>query len=480
MNFWSAKLTTRSMGCQGDTIQKVRLFSFCLVLILDTAQISYNCAMSKPLAERLRPTTLDEFLGQQRILGPDSMLRKAVLDDKAPSMIFWGPPGCGKTSLAHVIQGHSHKRFVALSAVSSGVKDVKEALAAAREHLRLGQATLLFIDEIHRFNKGQQDALLGAVEDGTVTLIGATTENPGFEVNSALLSRCQLILFAPLSPDDLAALLRSALAEHPRGMQRPDISFHDDAISKLVSQADGDARFLLNQLEWIVSSLGENKEVTLATLEQMQYRKPLRYDKHQEEHYNLISALHKSVRGSDVQAAVYWLHRMLQGGEDPRYILRRLMRMAMEDIGLADPNALLLATSAREAYDFLGTPEGLIALDELTVYLSLAPKSNRLEMAYMKADQVIRETGTLPVPRAFRNAVNKTGRDLRYGDGYRYDHDSPGAYSGQEHLPKALEGTTFYEPTRFGREKLLSERMQELESLKKQSSPPPPPRQSGS
>lgn len=422
--------------------------------------------MNTPLAERLRPKNLDEFLGQQRILGPDSMLRRAVENDKAPSMIFWGPPGCGKTSLAHVIQSHSRKRFVALSAVSSGVKDVKEALAGARDHLALGQATLLFIDEIHRFNKSQQDALLGAVEDGTVTLIGATTENPGFEVNSALLSRCQLILFAPLSPEDLERLLLDALQSHPRGLKRPDVTFSPEAMRKLVGQADGDARFLLNQLEWIVSSLGERTVVDLDVLEQMQYRKPLRYDKHSEEHYNLISALHKSVRGSDVQAALYWLHRMLQGGEDPRYILRRLMRMAMEDIGLADPNALLLATSAREAYDFLGTPEGLIALDELTVYLSLAPKSNKLELAYMKADQVIQQTGTLPVPRAFRNAENKVARDLRYGEGYRYDHDSPGAYSGQEHLPKALEGMKFYEPTEYGREKALGERMRELEARK--------------
>lgn len=427
--------------------------------------------MSKPLAERLRPRNLDEFLGQQRILSPESMLRRALMNDTAPSMIFWGPPGCGKTSLAHVIQAHSAKRFVALSAVSSGVKDVKEALAAARENLRLGQATLLFIDEIHRFNKSQQDALLGAVEDGTVTLIGATTENPGFEVNSALLSRCQLILFAPLSPEDLEKLLLDALQTHPRGLLRPDIAFAPEAMRKLVSQADGDARFLLNQLEWIVSALADGCTVVdLAVLEQMQYRKPLRYDKHNEEHYNLISALHKSVRGSDVQAAVYWLHRMLQGGEEPRYILRRLMRMAMEDVGLADPNALLLATSAREAFDFLGVPEGLIALDQLTVYLSLAPKSNKLELAYMKANQVIQQTGTLPVPRAFRNAENKTARDLRYGEGYRYDHDSPGAYSGQEHLPKALEGMRFYEPTEFGREKGLGERMRELDRIK-QSKP---------
>jgi ATPase related to the helicase subunit of the Holliday junction resolvase len=256
--------------------------------------------------------------------------------------------------------------------------------------------TILFIDEIHRFNKGQQDALLGAVEDGTVTLIGATTENPGFEVNGALLSRCQLILFAPLSKDDLRTLVYSALRDHPRGLQLKDVEIEDSVVDKLIAQSEGDARFLLNQIEWIGNSLGDRKKIDEKLLEEFQYKKPLRYDKSGEEHYNLISALHKSVRGSDPDAALYWLHRMIQGGEDPRFILRRLMRMSMEDIGLADPNALLLATSAREAYDFMGIPEGLIALDELAIYLSLAPKSNSVELAGMAADSIIKQTGTLP------------------------------------------------------------------------------------
>ena len=424
--------------------------------------------MEQPLAERLRPQNLDEFLGQNKILGEQSLLRKSLENDNVPSMIFWGPPGCGKTSLAHVIRQKTKKRFVALSAVASGVKEVKEVLADARQMKKAFLDTILFIDEIHRFNKGQQDALLGAVEDGTVTLIGATTENPGFEVNGALLSRCQLILFAPLSSDDLRTLIFSALRDHPRGLQLKDVEIEDAVVDKLIAQSEGDARFLLNQLEWIGKSLGDRKKIDEKLLEEFQYKKPLRYDKSGEEHYNLISALHKSVRGSDPDAAVYWLHRMLQGGEDPRFILRRLMRMAMEDVGLADPNALLLATSAREAYDFMGIPEGLIALDELAIYLSLAPKSNSLELAGMAADRIIQQTGTLPVPRAFRNSVTRVGKQLGYGNGYEYDHDSPGAYSAQEHLPKALEGTEIYHPTNYGKEKLLAERLAQLKQIKKE------------
>jgi putative ATPase len=425
--------------------------------------------VAAPLAEKMRPQNLDEFLGQQRILGETSMLRAAILNSNVPSMIFWGPPGCGKTSLANVIKNHGKKRFVAISAVSSGVKDVKAVLDEAKTYKENGRETILFIDEIHRFNKAQQDSLLGAVENGTITLIGATTENPGFEVNSALLSRCQLILFGPLQEQDMQNLMESALHTHSRGLKRKDLSISPEAAQKLIGQADGDARFLLNQLEWLASTVQGEAEITLKLLDEIQYKKPLRYDKHGEEHYNLISVLHKSVRGSDVQAAVYWLHRMLDGGEDPRYILRRLMRMAMEDIGLADPNALLLATAAREAFDFMGVPEGLIALDELTVYLSLAPKSNSLEIMGAKVNGCIRQTGTLPVPRAFRNPVTKVGKELGYGKGYQYDHDLPGAYAGQEHLPEKLKGMKFYEPTEYGREKALGDKMAELEKQPKKS-----------
>ena len=424
--------------------------------------------MDQPLAERLRPQNLDEFLGQNKILGEQSLLRKSLENDSVPSMIFWGPPGCGKTSLAHVIKQKTKKRFISLSAVSSGVKEVKEVLAEARKMKGAFMDTILFIDEIHRFNKGQQDALLGAVEDGTVTLIGATTENPGFEVNGALLSRCQLILFAPLSKDDLRTLIFSALKEHPRGLQLTDVEIEDAVVDKLIAQSEGDARFLLNQLEWIGKSLGDRKKIDEKLLEEFQYKKPLRYDKNGEEHYNLISALHKSVRGSDPDAAVYWLHRMLQGGEDPRFILRRLMRMAMEDVGLADPNAILLANAAREAFDFMGIPEGLIGLDEVAIYLSLAPKSNSVELAGMKADKIIRDTGTLPVPRAFRNSVTRVGKQLGYGVDYQYDHDSPGAYSAQEHLPKQLEGVEIYEPKPYGKEKAMGEKLALLKQAKKE------------
>ncbi len=427
-----------------------------------------NYSTQIPLAERLRPKTLDEFLGQNKIMGPQSLLRKSLENDCVPSMIFWGPPGCGKTTLAHIIKEKSKKRFISISAVSSGVKELKTLIAEAREPDARKQGTILFIDEIHRFNKGQQDALLGAVEDGTVTLIGATTENPGFEVNKALLSRCQLILFAPLSEEDLKILLETALKNHPNGLLRTDISVAPEVADKLVHQSDGDARFLLNQIEWIIGNLGDRKELDLSVLEEIQYKKPLRYDKSGEEHYNLISVFHKSIRGSDPDAALYWLHRMIQGGEDPRFILRRLIRIAMEDIGLADPNALLLATSAREAFDFLGIPEGLIALDELAIYLSLAPKSNSVEIAGMAADQIIERTGMLPVPIAFRNPVTRIGKDLGYGKDYEYDHNSNGAYSGQDHLPKALNGTTIYRPTLYGKEKQLAERLQALNSIKKQ------------
>lgn len=427
-----------------------------------------NYSTQIPLAERLRPKTLGEFLGQNKIMGPQSLLRKSLENDCVPSMIFWGPPGCGKTTLAHIIKEKSKKRFISISAVSSGVKELKTLIAEAREPDARKQGTILFIDEIHRFNKGQQDALLGAVEDGTVTLIGATTENPGFEVNKALLSRCQLILFAPLSEEELKILLETALKNHPNGLLRTDISVAPEVADKLVHQSDGDARFLLNQIEWIIGNLGDRKELDLSVLEEIQYKKPLRYDKSGEEHYNLISVFHKSIRGSDPDAALYWLHRMIQGGEDPRFILRRLIRIAMEDIGLADPNALLLATSAREAFDFLGIPEGLIVLDELAIYLSLAPKSNSVEIAGMAADQIIERTGMLPVPIAFRNPVTRIGKDLGYGKDYEYDHNSNGAYSGQDHLPKALNGTTIYRPTLYGKEKQLAERLQALNSIKKQ------------
>jgi putative ATPase len=420
---------------------------------------------NSPLAERMRPRNFSEFLGQHKLLAPNAVLRRSLELDQVPSMILWGPPGCGKTSLANLIRNTTQHHYESLSAVSAGVKDVKDSIASARSRREglFGRKTILFIDEIHRFNKTQQDALLQAVEDGTLTLIGATTENPSFEVNAALLSRCQLILLAPLDVEQLCHLARRALTEDPRGLKCIDQVVDDEVLLKLAYMAEGDARFLLNQLEWLIGALPPGTQhISLDTLEGMDYHKPLRYDKGGDEHYNLISALHKSIRGSDPQAALYWSRRMLTAGEDPRYLLRRLIRMSVEDIGLADPQA----TSAQQAYDFLGQPEGLLAIDQLVVYLATAPKSNRAYLASKKVQAVIAERGMLPVPRHLRNAVNKTGRDLGYGKDYAYDHDFPGAFSGQERLPAALAQSVFYEPSTFGYEAEIDQRMKEWARIK--------------
>lgn len=418
----------------------------------------------------MRPQNLEEFRGQHRLLQEGALLQRSLKNDRIPSMIFWGPPGCGKTSLAEVIRLSSSSRFLSLSAVSSGIKEVKAAIAEATQLKGSGKKTILFIDEIHRFNKSQQDALLQAVEQGTITLIGATTENPSFEVNNALLSRCQLVLFSPLDETALTELFWSALRDHPRGLKR-EIDVDAEVISRIVSEADGDARYLLNQLEWIEAALPEKTvAIDLDFLKKIHYEKPLRYDKSGDQHFNIISAFHKSIRGSDPDAALYWMHRMLQAGEDPRYLLRRMIRIASEDVGLADPQALVQATAARGAYDFLGIPEGVLALDQLAVYLALAPKSNSLEVAAANADRLVRSRGDLPVPRAFRNAVNKTGRDLGYGKGYLYDHDSADGYTGQDHLPIEIQGQQIYTPSNHGFEQKLAQRMQWLQE-KRQSKP---------
>jgi putative ATPase len=419
-----------------------------------------------PLAERMRPHSLSELLGQDRIAGPNSMLALSIEKDELPSLILWGPPGCGKTSLAEVIRNSTKSIFHKISAVHSGVKEIKDLLQQAK-HYSSHKRTILFIDEIHRFNKAQQDSLLHAVEEGWITLIGATTENPGFEINSALLSRCQLLLLAPLGEKQMNELIDLAVYSSPRGLLRNDIQITPEVRNRWIAEASGDARFLLNQIEWTFQLIDKNDQtIDHNFLEKIAYHKPLRYDKSGEEHYNLISALHKSVRGSDVQAAVYWLHRMIKGGEDPRYILRRLQRMAVEDIGLADPQALILATAAQASFDFLGVPEGLLAIDQLVIYLSTAPKSNKVEIAAIKADEIIAKTGNLPVPKAFRNPVTSISKKLGYGDGYKYDHNSPNAYSAQEHLPKSIEGMKFYEPTDRGYEKDISNRLKNWDKQK--------------
>jgi putative ATPase len=411
---------------------------------------------ASPLAERLRPQKLETLLGQHRIVGPQSLLRQSIQNKKVPSLILWGPPGCGKTTLAEIIKEETKLPFFKLSAVHSGVKDVKEVFAQAKA-LGKNANPILFIDEIHRFNKSQQDSLLQAIEEGIITLIGATTENPSFEVNSALLSRCQLLLLAPLNDDDLNKLIDRSL-EH----LNISIEISSEVREKIISQADGDARYLINQIEWLTQALNDEKVIDQNFLDRVEFHKPLRYDKSGEEHYNLISVFHKSIRGSDPDAALYWLHRMLKGGEDPRYLLRRMQRMATEDIGLADPQAIVQATSCQQSYDFLGVPEGLLALDQLALYLALAPKSNTVEISSFAADDLVNTTKNLPVPKAFRNAVNKTGKKLGYGDGYIYDHDTPNNYAGQNHLPTAIKDKILYHPKSLGEEGVLVEKWNKL------------------
>lgn len=423
--------------------------------------------MSTPLAQKMRPKSLNEFLGQTKILGPNSLLLQSIQHRKIPSMIFWGPPGCGKTSLASLLKNEVSTPYFALSAVQAGIKDVKKVIEGAHLTFKESkQPTLLFIDEIHRFNKSQQDALLKAIEEGPVTLIGATTENPSFEVNKALLSRCHLMIFESLNVQDLINLGLEAVRS-PQGLNRPDLNIDAKVLQFLGDSANGDARFLLNQIELLVQSLPASQtQISLSDLEGHNWNKALRYDKQGEEHYNLTSVFHKSIRGSDPQAAIYWLHRMLAAGAEPRYLLRRLIRIAMEDVGNADPQALPLAISAQQAFDFLGIPEGLLALDQITLYLATAPKSNRVELAHFAAQKAIQKFGDLTVPLEFRNAPSKTMKDIGYGKGYQYDHDSPQAYAGQEHLPRELAGKIFYTPTQFGFEKEISKRMQWWQSRK--------------
>ncbi len=421
-----------------------------------------------PLAEKMRPTTLDEVLGQKQLIGEGASLRLLLSQGQCPSIVLWGPPGCGKTTIAKIIESQVKKRYVALSAVSAGIKDVKAVIESALVQRNLdGENTLLFIDEIHRFNKAQQDALLQAVEEGIITLIGATTENPSFEVNNALLSRCQLLLLHPLSEEELIELAQKAL-HGIQGLHRNDLQVDEAVYKSIAHLSQGDARYLLNQVEWLAGSLAKGAHLTSDVLESLSNQKPLRYDKGGEEHYNLISVFQKSIRGSDVQAALYWMHRMLASGEEPRYILRRLMRIASEDIGLADPQAIVQATAAREAFDFLGFPEGILALDQLCIYLATAPKSNKVELAYFAAEDLVKKYGQLAVPKAFRNSVNKTTKNLGYGLGYQYDHDQANSYSGQDHLPKDLQGAIIYQPGEFGFEKDIQKRIDWWESLKSQ------------
>ena len=425
---------------------------------------------SEPLAARLRPRDLDEFFGQEHLLGKGKVLRRIIESDQVGSMIFWGPPGVGKTTLARIIARRTKAKFIDFSAVTSGIKEIKQVMNEAENARRFGEKTILFVDEIHRFNKAQQDAFLPYVEKGSIILIGATTENPSFEVNGALLSRCKVFVLQALKTEDLVKLLKHALSDE-RGFGGQNVSIADEALELIANFANGDARSALSTLEMAVlnGDIDDKGAVTVTdeTIEQCTSKKSLLYDKTGEEHYNLISALHKSMRNSDPDAAVYWLARMLEAGEDPIYIARRVTRFASEDVGLADPQALRLSIAAFEACRLIGMPECSVHLTEAVVYLSLAPKSNALYMAYEAAKKDALTMLSEPVPLAIRNAPTKLMKELDYGKGYIYAHDTEDKLSAMQCLPDSLLGREYYRPTEEGREGAFKERLEEIKAWKK-------------
>jgi putative ATPase len=422
-------------------------------------------APSGPLADRMRPRAFEEIVGQEHLLGPGRVLRAAIERGELHSMILWGPPGSGKTTLASLLAQVAGARFVAFSAVLSGVKEIRQVVAEAEtERARRRSRTILFVDEIHRFNRGQQDAFLPHVEKGTIVLVGATTENPSFEVNSALLSRCRVYVLRALTEDDLISIMQRALADDERGLARLAPEVAGEALRLIARLGNGDARSALNILELAVQLTpvtGGRRRVTEAGIREAAQRKTLLYDKAGEEHYNLISALHKSLRDSDADAALYWMTRMLDSGEDPLYVARRLVRFASEDVGNADPRALTLTLAAKDAYEFLGSPEGELALAQATLFLALAPKSNAAYVAFNEAKADVQERPAEPVPLHIRNAPTGLMRDLGYGRGYQYAHDAPEARVEQEHLPEALRDRQYYRPVERGLEAELGRRLAE-------------------
>jgi len=408
----------------------------------------------------MRPRSLDEYVGQEQILAPGKPLRKAIEAGTVGSLIFWGPPGTGKTTLAYLIATTTHRVFVPFSAVSEGVPRLREIFAAARERIASGgRQTVLFVDEIHRLNKAQQDSLLPAVENGTVTLVGATTENPSFEINGALLSRARVFVLRPLSEEDIARVVRRALDDDERGLGAMRLTLEDDALAVIAAEADGDARRGITVLEAAAAHVGPGGRITVEVAREAMQLRFARHDKSGEEHFNILSAYHKSLRGSDPQGALYWMARMLEGGEDPMTIFRRAIAMAAEDIGLADPEALKLAVAARDAYHMLGAPEGYLPLSEMTIYLATAPKSNGAKAALHAALDAARETPAAPVPLHIRNAPTKLMKELGYHAGYKYAHDAPEAFIPQEYLPDELRDEEFYRPGPFGFEREIAKRM---------------------
>lgn len=428
----------------------------------------------QPLAERMRPRTLDEFIGQEKLLGPGKPLRVQIENDDLSSMLLWGPPGCGKTTLARLIARLTSSEFVSFSAVLAGIKEIKEVMAASERKARSGPRTIVFVDEVHRFNKAQQDAFLPYVEAGHITFIGATTENPSFEIISPLLSRTKVYILDALPTPLIAELLRRALNDKEHGLGNDHVEASEEVLFRIASYANGDARSAYNTLELAVRGAQPDaagiRHLTAGLLEDVLQRKLLRYDKAGEEHFNLISALHKSVRNSDPDAALYWLARMLESGEDPLYLARRMVRMASEDIGLAEPGALAVALAAKEAFDFIGPPEGNLALAQAAIYLSLAPKSNALYTAYGDVMEDVQKTEADPVPLHLRNATTGLMKNAGYGQGYKYAHDFEEKTTEMTCLPDNLAGRTYYKPTDQGFEQRLRQRLEDIRKIKSKSS----------